>query len=233
MSSRKARRIDASRLAQPRIKVSSLLPRYGENYKAGYIGFVHEGGSPSQGVAHFSRWSRLSDLHVSHAVIVTGENECVEALTGKGVVCSSLDKYFKNARTQIFFRKPRKCSSSVGSRIAETALAQVGTKFENLLLAAQVLEGSFLRRWIHSAFHDSPQHFAGKLQDRDPQWLSAELAAYCLDCQPEYAGKGVLARPHYLVSLQEFFEDTEIFAGWNQDEKEDEKPEEFPVVPPV
>lgn len=232
MSSRKARRIDASRLSQSRIRIASLLPRYGENYKPGYLGFIHEGGAPSVGITHFSRWSRLSDLHVSHVCIVTGENECVEAVPGRGVISTPLEKYFSNPRTQIFFRKPRKCSSGVGNRLAETALAQVGTKYDNLLLAAQVLEGSFLRRWIHSAFHDSPQHFAGKLLDRDAQWIAAEFAAYCLDCQTEYTGKGLLARPHYLVNLQELFEDTELFATWDQSDREDEHPES-PIIDPL
>ncbi|MEI6277906.1 MAG: hypothetical protein WCQ16_00825 [Verrucomicrobiae bacterium] len=220
------KRLDTIRLSRPRLSVQSLAPEFGENYKPGYIGFTHTGSSLlSTGIAYFTRWSRLSDIHVSHALIVTGENECVEALGGKGVVKSPLAGYFNDQKTQVFFRKPRKCTPALGQRIAETALAQVGTKYDNLLIAAQMLEGSFLRRWMMSHFHESPDHFVGRLLNRDNRWICSELAAYCLDCQPEYAGKGVLANPNYAINPQELFEDQEIFANWRTE------PEEGPKSP--
>jgi len=220
------KRLDTSRLSRPRLCVQSVEPAFGENYKPGYIGFTHTG-SPllARGIAHFTRWSRLSDIHVSHVLVVSAENECVEAVGGKGVVKSPLDRYFNDPKTQIFFRKPRKCTQSLGQRIAESALAQVGAKYDNLLTAAQVLEGSFLRRWLMSHFRESPDHFVGHLLNRDERWICSELAAYCLDCQPEYADKGVLARPHNAIDPQELFEDQEIFANWSTE------PEEGPKTP--
>ena len=223
MSSRKTRRIDTARLAVPRLQVQSLPPSYGENYKAGYIGFTHSDASVvSRGIAWFTRWSRLSDLHVSHTLVVTGDNACVEAVLDKGVVQAPLDKYFNDPKTQIFFRKPRKCSNAIGARIAETALAQVGTRYDHLLLAAQMLEGSFLRRWIHSTFRESPDRLVGSLLNRDARWICSELAAYSLDCQPEYADKGILAQPNYAIDPQELFEDEEIFAAWRNEPAETE-----------
>lgn len=218
------KRLDTSRLSRPRLCVQSLAPVFGDNYKPGYIGFTHTGSSLlSTGIAYFTRWSRLSDIHVSHILVVTGNNECVEALGGKGVVKSPLNKYFDDPKTQIFFRRPRKCTASVGQRIAETALAQVGTKYDNLLVAAQMLEGSFLRRWMMSHFQDTPDHFVGRLLNRDSRWICSELAAYCLDCQPEYADKGVLAKPNYAIDPQELFEDQEIFASWHSEPEEGPK----------
>jgi len=215
------KRLDTSRLARPRLCVQSLEPAYGENYKPGYIGFTHEGSSLlSVGIAHLARWSRLSDIHVSHVLVVTGENECVEALNGRAIVKSSLDRYFNDPGTQVFFRKPRKCTPALGQRIAETAIAQAGTKYETLLTAAQMLEGSFLRRWMMSHFRESPDHFVGHLLNRDNRWISAELAAYCLDCQPEYADRGILAKPRCAIDPQELFEDGEIFANWRTDPEE-------------
>jgi len=211
------KRLDTSRLSHPRLCVQSLEPAYGDNYKAGYIGFTHAGSSLlSHGIAHFTRWSRLSDIHVSHVLVVTGENECVEAVGGKGVVKSPLDRYF---------RKPRKCTQALGQRIAETAISQVGTKYETLLTAAQMIEGSFLRRWVMSHFRESPDHFVGHLLNRDIRWISGELPAYCLDCQPEYADRGILAKPHHALAPQELFEDGEIFANWRIE------PEEGPKIP--
>ena len=218
------KRLDTSRLARPRLCVQSLEPAYGDNYKPGFIGFTHTGSSLlSVGIAHFTRWSRLSDIHVSHVLVVTGENECVEAVGGKGVVKSPLDRYFADPKTQIFFRKPRKCTQGLGQRIAETALSQAGAKYDALLAAAQMLEGSFLRRWMLSHFRESPDHFVGHLLNRDRRWIAAELAAYCLDCQPEYADRGVLAKPRYAVGPQELFEDGEIFANWSTEAEEGPK----------
>lgn len=218
------KRLDASRLARPRLCVQSLEPAYGENYKPGFVGFTHTG-SPqlSTGIAHFTRWSRLGDIHVSHVLIVVGENECVEVSGTRGVVRSPLDRYFNNPKTQIFFRKPRKCTPALGQRIAETALAQVGTKYDTLLMAAQILEGSFLRRWLMSHFRESPDRFSGRLLHRDIRWICAEFAAYCLDCQPEYADRGILAKPHCGLGPQEFFEDGELFANWSAEPGEGPK----------
>ncbi|TSA33308.1 MAG: hypothetical protein D4R65_07930 [Verrucomicrobiaceae bacterium] len=218
------KRLDTSRLSRPRLCVQSLAPAFGDNYKPGYIGFTHTGSSQlSTGIAWFTRWSRLSDIHVSHVLVVTGNNECVEALGGKGIVKSPLNKYFDDPKTQIFFRRPRKCTAAVGQRIAETALAQVGTKYDDLLIAAQMLEASFLRRWMMSHFHNTPSHFVGRLLNRDIRWICSELASYCLDCQPEYADKGVLVKPDYAIDPQELFEDQEIFANWHSEPEEGPK----------
>ena len=193
-------------------------PVFGENYKVGYIGFTHRIADPlAEGIAHFTRWSRLSDIRVSHVFIVTGEWECVEATPKKGVSENDLTRYFKDPRTRVFFRKPRKLDAPLGRRIAETARAQVGTKYDHLLVAAQFLEGSFLRRWLRAAFRESPEHFLGRLANRDERWICSELAAFCLDSQAEYADRGILAKPHYAVDPQEFFEDQEIFAAWDQE----------------
>ena len=222
------KRLDTHRLSRPRLCVQSLEPAYGDNYKPGFLGFTQTGSSMlSVGIAHFTRWSRLSDIHISHVLVVTGENECVEAVAGKGIVKSTLDRYFADPKTQIFFRKPRKCTQGLGQRIAETALSQAGTKYETLLTVAQMLDGSFLRRWMMSHFRESPDHFVGHLLNRDSRWIACELAAYCLDCQPEYADRGVLGKHRHAISPQELFEDGEIFSNWSAD------PEEGPKSPPA
>lgn len=218
------KRLDTRRLANPRLCVQSIAPVFGENYKPGFIGFTYSG-SPMQtrGIAYFTHWSRMSDIHVSGAVVVTGEKECVELVAGREVVKSSLEKYFNDPKKQIFFRKPRKCSPAVGARIAGTAIAQLGTKFDQLLLAARMVEGSFLRRWMLSHFRESPESFAAKLALQEERWLGAEFVAYCLDCQPEYADRGLLAVPNHSISPQELFEDGEIFSAWSHEAEEGPK----------
>jgi hypothetical protein len=212
------KRLPLAPFASLRLSEECLEPVYGETYRQGFIGFTHATRNPvSRGIAYFTRWSRMSDMHVSHVLVVTGENECVEALAGRGVVKVPLEKYFACDRTQIFFRKPRKLNAGIGRRIAGAALAQVGARYDHLLLAAQMLEGSFLRRWILSAFKDSPDRFVGRLMNRDDRWICSELAAYCLDCQPEYADRGILAKPNYAINPQELFEDAELFAAWKNE----------------
>ena len=83
--------------------------------------------------------------------------------------------------------------------------------------------GSFLRRWMMSHFRESPGHFVGRLLTRDSRWLCGELAAYCLDCQPEYADRGVLEKPRHPVDPQELFEDGEIFANWSTEPEDGPK----------
>jgi len=218
------KRLNTRRLANPRFCMQSIAPVFGENYKVGFVGFTYSG-SPllTRGMAHFTRWSRMSDIHVTGALIVTGENECVELAAGREVVKSPLEKYFNDPKRQIFFRKPKKCSPGVGARIAETAIAQLGTKFDQLLVAAKMLEGSFLRRWLLSHFRESPEPFTAKLTLQEERWLGAEFVAYCLDCQPEYADRGVLALPKHAISPQELFEDGEIFSAWSHDAEEGPK----------
>ncbi|GAB4169980.1 MAG: hypothetical protein Fur0032_08720 [Terrimicrobiaceae bacterium] len=200
---------------KPHVCCEHIQPRYGDNYKQGYIGFTHRAGDPvAEGITYFTRWSRMSDIRVSHAFIVAGPNEAVEAIPSRGVVVTPLEKYFADRRTEVFFRKPRKLTSSLGHRIAEYAKEQVGTKYDHLLIAAHLLEGSFLRRWIQSAFRQSADDLLGRMLDRNERWICSELAAYCLDSQPEYADRGILARPHHAIDPQELFEDLEIFAAW-------------------
>ena len=210
------KRLDTRRLASPRFCMQSLLPAFSDNYKPGYVGFTYTG-SPllSRGISYFTRWSRLSDIHVTGVLVVTGENEGVELTGGREVTKVDLAKLFDDPKTQIFFRKPRKCTSSLGEAIAATAIAQVGTRFDQLVVAAQILEGSFLKRWISSQF--APARFLSRLAQRDGRWLGAELAAYCLDCQPAYAGRGLLGRTSCEISPQDLFEDEELFSAWSQE----------------
>ncbi len=218
------KRLDTRRLDTPRLRIQSVTPEFGENYKPGFIGFTYSGSSaPSRGIAYITRWSRLSDISATAALVVTGENEAVEIGRQGRVAKVALDRCFEDPKTQIFFRKPKKYSPALGLRIAGTALAQVGTRLDELILAASLLEGSFLRRWLMSQFRESSQRFAATLRAAETGWLSAELAAYCLDAQPEYADRGCLAEPRCAIMPQRLFEDGELFASWSEEPVEGPK----------
>lgn len=216
------KRVDPLRV--PRIFVQAMEPVFGETYRPGFLGFLCESPVPAvRGAAYFTGWSRMSDFAVTGVLVVTGEDEGVEVAGGREVAVTKLSKYFEDSKTQIFFRKPRKGVGALGERIAQTARGQVGVKVDQLTRAARVLENAFSRRWVLSHFRSSGEQFAARLASRDTAWMGAELAAYCLDSQPEYAGRGVLGLPPQGISPQRLFEDDEIFAAWSHEPLEGPK----------
>lgn len=104
------------------IEIKSLVPKFGPdgNYHVGYIGFTYsEGNIISEGIAYFTRWHRMSDIKVSHALIVTGDNKCVEAHLETGVAEKDLSEYFNDPHCQIFFRKPKGLTSDIAKKLSK------------------------------------------------------------------------------------------------------------------
>lgn len=86
------------------LKIDSVTPIYGDTYKKGYVGFTFYNTSvTSEGIAFMTRWACMSEVKVSHALIVTGDNKCIEAHIKEGVKESDLSKYFNDKQCQIFF----------------------------------------------------------------------------------------------------------------------------------
>lgn len=199
------------------MQITSHVPHYGVNYRIGYIGFTFNDSSMiSRGIAYFTRWTRMSQIKVSHVLIVSGENKCVEALMGKGVVQQPLTKYFSKPHTHIFFRKPRRYTPDIGARIAKTASSQIGSKYDNLLIAAQGFQGCFLGRWVRAVFGDKPDEVVSRILNAKDKWICSELAAFALDSQHEYEDKGILKKPDFTIDPQELFEDKQIFCKWHK-----------------
>ncbi|HWY52037.1 MAG TPA: hypothetical protein VNW72_11200 [Chthoniobacterales bacterium] len=197
---------------------TKVPPKFGDNYDIGYIGFSGSVGNTnvvSQGIAYFTRWDKLSDITVSHALIVTGENECVEAIMGRGVNADPLQAYFANPNAAIFFRKPLNYNKDIGQRIAQAAKSQVGTKYNDWLIAGFLLAGTFLGHVVNKVFKDKPEDDVNKFLAGHHTWICSELAAYCLEQQPEYKDKGILARPVDTIDPQALFEDQVIFTPWH------------------
>ncbi|MEI6209759.1 MAG: hypothetical protein WCP20_23485 [Desulfuromonadales bacterium] len=144
-----------------------VAPEFNKNYTIGSIGFSYNVTSPvSKGIAWFTRWDRMSDIKVSHALVVTGANECVEASASKNRVgCASLDEYFNDEHCLIFFRKPVHLTSEIAQKIVQTAKEQVGKRYDYSLIAAQAVTGSFIGHLINDIFKgDSVK---SSMKDRD------------------------------------------------------------------
>lgn len=188
-------------------------PVWNKHYGKGWVGFNHDRtNSFSRGIAWASGWDRTKKFVVSHAFIVTGEDECVEAATGKGVVVSSLKKqYFDKHERRCIFRKPINLTSDIADAIARDAHSQVGADFNYHAVANLALNDSFAGWMLNRAFSGQPRDMAARLTSGDNRFVCSELAAWCLKKHPEYDGCGVLRECHSAIEPQRLFDDDEIF----------------------
>jgi hypothetical protein len=205
--------------------IQIITPQFGVNYDTGYIGFTYTGGFVAAGVAYFERWNRLSDIKVTHALIVSGENECIEAHIDEGVARVSLAKYFADPQCRIFFRKPRGWNPGLGQRIAAAAAAKVGDRYNTGLVVAEGVADTVAGRWMNKLFHEWPHRVLNRWLARPNEFICSELAAYALAQQPEFAGLGVLAKPLDTIDPQELFEDTELFEDWVNESGPEQEPQ--------
>lgn len=201
--------------------VESVTPEYGINYNAGYIGFTFNDESfISEGIAYFTRWDKMADIPVSHALIVTSENTCVEALAGCGVVQSRLDKYFNDKNTHIFFKKPKGIDEIISEKIVQTAQGEIGAQYCNGLIVDDALRGSFLGHLIDDLTHGQIFDGLAMILGKNGSFICSQLAAYCLKSasswQP-YNHEGVLSRPACAITPQALFSDECIFEQWENE----------------
>ena len=198
------------------LQVDSIVPVYGENYDKGYIGFSYEKGAiVSIGIAFITRWARISDVKVSHAFVVTGEDSCVEAV-GEGVQVQTLKHYFDNPHYQVFFRKPVQYNDDVASRICLAASEQVGAAYDHSLIPAHAMFGFKWLKKLNKLTGGVFRRFAMWAMNSEDQWICSELAAYSLDEQPEYHNLGILNQSNEAIDPQALFEDTQIFTAWKK-----------------
>lgn len=197
------------------LQIDSVTPEWDKNYGKGYVGFTyHNHQIVSEGIAWFTRWARHSDICVSHALLVTGEDECIEAV-GTGVRRGKLNDYFNDPHCQVFFRKPRGLNGDIAARLVATAEPEIGKAYDHALVASAAGAGSLLGRILNKSFGNIPDLLVSKLLNHDDQWICSELVAHCLDSQPEYRDKGILALPDETIDPQELFEDRVIFTPWH------------------
>ena len=193
----------------------TIKPRFGTNYDIGHIGFTfYPGDIVSEGIAYFS--DAETDVEVSHTLLVSGKDECIEAHIKNGVQISTLSKYFDDPRCQIFFKKPVGLNPELARRMIETAKEQVGCEYDTSLIIAQALQGSFLGRLINKVFNGKPDEYISDKLDSDGKWICSEFMAYDMDSQPEFKDKGILAKPDNTIDPQELFDDKIIFKQWKK-----------------
>jgi hypothetical protein len=207
-------------LQKPKFEITTKQPVYGDNYNKGYIGFTYDKGHIiAEGIVHFTHWDSISDIYATHALIVTGENSCIEADAGKNCVKEgTLQDYFAKNTCQIFFRKPKNLTHKIADRIVWIVEQEKNKKYDFNLILTQALSGTFGGHFLDRMLKGKLEDKLAELFDDPHKWICSELAAYALDEQPEYKDKGILKRPNATISPQELFEDLEIFEPWKDRE---------------
>lgn len=209
-----ARPTEANRDA---LEIISCPPNYGVNYNAGYIGFTYTGSNIiSKGIAYFTRWSQMHQIKVSHTLIVSGKNECIEAHMDGGVKRTPLSTYFDDEKCQIFFRKPNGLTPDLAQRMIKVAEAELGSAYDLDLIKAQLEINSLTGRLLRRLLGPGLEERLCQLHDHPDRWICSELVAHCLDEQPEYHDKGVLLCSDATIDPQELFEDDVTFEAWKQ-----------------
>jgi len=200
-------------------KILNVPPVFGETYKVGYIGFTFQDHNfLASGVAWFTRWDKganpdVPKLDLSHVIVVTGENECVEAYLPK-VRRTPLSHYFDNPNNHVAFRKPVGLTPELGQRIADAAASRIGDSYGISLIIGQLLANCFLGHFLNWATRGWSSRVITGIFEKKNQFICSELGAYALNQQPEFKGKGILAEPPYEIDPQDLFEDRTIFEPW-------------------
>lgn len=201
--------------SNPVFEVVSLEPQYNVNDALGYVGFTYSDSHfIPQGIAYFTRWARMSQIKTSHALLLTSEDECIEAHAQSGVQVAKLSDYFNNPNCQIFFRKPVALTDSVTEQLLATARQEVGCRYDFALIAGHATSNSHLGRLIREVFGGRSEELLCKLLNHDDRWICSELVAYCLDSHPLYQNRGILQVPAETIDPQELFEDPVLFEPW-------------------
>lgn len=198
------------------MKTQQITPQFGVNYDVGYIGFTRSSGNiVSCGITYFTRWFKLSEIAVSHALVVTGEDECVEALPS-GVEKSKLSKYFNGSNVQIFFRQPRGWTQEMGERIRQAAYKRVGRKYGYSNIAGQAVANSILGKVLSAVTFGWFGKAVLKVTDSQKTDICDETAYEVLKAQPELSGAKIFYRPSWETNPQQLFEDEGVFEPWKQ-----------------
>ena len=166
----------------------------------------------SRTIAAVTKHRRETGITVSHAFVVTGEDECVEAAYSKGVIRSRLSvSYWPFDDRYLIFRKPRNLTDELAEQICASAEQQVGAEFDKLSMGQSLVDNTFLHYTIGQLPGVDSSDFMAKLLDDPDRYVCSELVAYVLNSQSQYRDQGVLKHPGGAIDPQRLFEDDVVF----------------------
>lgn len=195
----------------------NVVPKFGTNYKVGYFGFTKTSGNiVSGGITLYTGEDRMGDGYpaVSHVFIVTGENECVEALAN-GVVISTLDKYFNNPKVQVFFRKPRGLTLYIGEELRQIAYkyAEQKLKYGYATIAAHAINRGVVGQILNGITFGGWGKLTYKLGSKGSM-VCSEVCARMLQDHPKYKGVGCLRKDAVRITPDNLMQDDGVFTPW-------------------
>jgi hypothetical protein len=187
-------------------------PVFGEDYGLAWVGFVHADSLLSGAIAYLTRRERRSEVVISHAFLVTGPRQCVEANLPVGVVTSNIEEeYLDRDDRMVLFRRPQGLSQAAARRIARRAKEQVGAKFDFGGFVAEGLGDTFLGHLVNTLLGGIPKEKLAKTLHQKGRYVCSDLVAYCLRQEARYRDKEILNRPPGSLTPQAFFEDDDLF----------------------
>jgi hypothetical protein len=203
--------------------IVSVKPKFGTNYKVGYVGFTFKDNSfISKGIAWFTRWEKgknqeLPKIDISHVVVVTGENECIEA-TSPRVTKTPLSDYFNDPHMHICFRKPVGLTEDIARRMIAVGERFLGKKYDYVLLFGHLLTNNVAGRLVSKILGKRFTSAITSLFNSKERFICSEYVATMMNEQFEYNGRGVLKNTMSDVDPQELFQDTVVFTPWTEGE---------------
>lgn len=184
------------------------------NYDLGWIGFCYTADAVGQGITYFEHWEDMAQVKVDHTLVVTGEDECIQAHIQNGVQFGKLSDYFNDPKTQIFFRKPVQWDVETGQAIDAGAYAQIGSAYGTPEIFALALADTEFGHLLNEWLKDKPAHLIGRMLDNPHSFICSKLVATALNSVPKYTGKGCLVNPAFMIDPQLLFQDAVLFEPW-------------------
>jgi hypothetical protein len=199
-------------MAKSKAAGQATRPVFGEDYGLGWVGFVHADSLISGAIAYLTRRERQGEVVISHAFLVSGPNECIEANLPAGVVASDIDKeYLGRDDRLVIFRRPKCLSKAAAGRIVKRARAQVGAAFDYGGFAAEGLGDTFVGYLFNTLLGGVPKEKLAEFLHQKGRYVCSDLVAYCLRQEPRYKAKEILNQPAGALTPQALFEDDDLF----------------------
>jgi len=197
--------------------ITSVMPEFGVNYKAGYsFGTFRLDSENSYGIAWFTRWDNPGDILCSHVGFVSENGGSIESIMKEGVIESNLDKYFDDPHTHIFFRKPRRYTNEIGKAICDKAKELLGKPYDKDLIKAHALSGTYIGHLLSMMTDDELNQWLEERMNDPNAFICSEMCAWTMQQFPEFAGLGCLTKPACTINPVQYIADSEIWTPMRQ-----------------
>jgi len=180
--------------------------------QAGLIGFTYYPGSMlSRCIAWFSRFGRGQRPKVSHTLIITGPESCIEAHIRTGVQHAALSKYLNDPQCRFYWKKPKGLTPEMAASIVSVGVSHIGDGYDSGLIFSELLISSALGHslnWLTLGWLE--RYIASRLNSKSSE-ICSELVALALGAQPWLTGLGILGEDMDTINPQELYDDEFIW----------------------